>query len=205
MIVATDDPLNLTSPAEICNILSQSRKNLIASLSTFLNSCLTGRLKDWFPTFIAACVTILAYVLLGDAIVALPVQHRDRVWYDINAIVQELRQQLYPTVQDLLSALGKGSKLLNMRCWEFVDTPDEEPSTSTQGSKGATTRERNPEGMRMMDDDIPTFDGLRELQLWYETYGPMMGGGVWFSNPPYTVDILPIAAMERLFDFSPRA
>ena len=147
---------------------------------------------------------IMAYVVLADAVISLPPQYRDKVWYNIQAVVMELRQHLYPTAQDLLSALGKGSKLLNMKCWDFVEVLGEEPSTSRQGTKATPKRERNAEGMRMMDEDISTFDGLRELQLWHEKYGPLMKGDVWFTNLPYTVDVLPIASMERMFDFSPR-
>ena len=195
----------MTSPAEISNLLTQNRKLLIAALSAFLNSCLTGRLRDWFPTFMAACMLIIAYVVLADAIIAIPSQFRDKVWYNIQAVIIELRQQLYPTAQDLLSALGKGSKLLNMKCWEFVDIQSDETSTSQPGTQMVPKRERNTEGMRMMDDDTATFDGLRALQLWHEKYGPLMKDDVWFANAPYTVDVLPIASMERMFDFSPRA
>ena len=195
----------MTSPAEISSLLTQNRKLLIAALSTFLNSCLTGRLRDWFPTFVAACMLILAYVVLADAIIAIPPQFRDKVWYNIQAVVIELRQHLYPTAQDLLSALGKGSKLLNMKCWGFVEVQGETPSSAQQGAKAAPKQERNTEGMRMMDEDAGTFDGLRALQLWHEKYGPLMKDDVWFANAPYTVDVLPIASMERMFDFSPRA
>lgn len=199
----TDDPLILTVSAEISNLISQTRKLLIASLGAFLTSCLTGRLRDWLPTFLGTCMIVFGYVTLGDAVIAVPPQYRDKVWYDIQAVVVELRQNLYPTAQDLLSALAKSSKLLNMGCWDLIEVKDNEPSSSRQNSQ-TPRRERNPEGMRMMDDDVAAFDGLRELQLWHEKYGPLMKDDVWFANAPYTVDILPIAVLERMFDFSPR-
>ena len=204
LLVSTDDPLLLTSSTEIGNLLTQNRKLLITALSTFLNSCLTGRLKDWLPTFLASCIITLTYVVLSDAVIAVPPQFREKVWYNIQATVVDLRQHLYPTAQDLLSALAKGSKLLQMECWKVVEVPEEEASTSRQGKRKAVKEERNKEGMRMMDEDEATFDGLRALQLWFEKYSPLMRGDVWFGHAPYTVDVLPIAVLERMFDFSPR-
>ena len=206
LLVATDDPLILESSAEISNLLTQNRKLLLAALSSFLNSCLTGRLKDWFPTFLAACITTIAYVVLSDTIIAVPPHFRDKVWYNIQNTIIELRQNLYPTAQDLLSALAKGSKLLQMACWKEVEVPAEEdrPSTSDQGARRESRNERNREGMRMMDEDESVFDGMRQLQEWYAKFSPLMRGDTWFAYAPYTVDLLPIAILERMFDFSPR-
>ena len=201
VFIITDDPLTIGSGSDLTSLLTQARKVLITALNSFLNSCLTGRLKDWLPTFLTAAILTFQYTLLGDTVAAVPHQFRDKVWYNIRGIIIELREQLYPMAQDLLSALGKGSRLLHMRCWEMVEVDDASPGSSQEARK---SWERNREGMRMMDDDTAAFDGLRALQLWYERFGPMMKGDVWYNNAPFTVDILPITSLERMFDFSPR-
>jgi hypothetical protein len=191
--------MTLRTGSDLVNLFTQNRKALLTTLSNFLHSCLTGRLKDWLPTFVSSLVIVFSYILLTDAADAVPPPFRDKVWQSIKGIILELRGRLYPMAQDLLSALSKGSKLLNMQCWNMVDI-----TTDAERAAGERRLERNREGMRMMDEDVATFDGLRALQEWHETFGPLMRGDLWYANAPGSVDILIIASWERMFDFSPR-
>lgn len=179
------------------NIFTHNRKTLLTTLSSFLNSCLTGRMKDWLPTFLSANFIVFTFVMLSDAAVMVPQEFRDKLWPSISSIIMDFRGILYPMAQDLLSALGKGSKLLHMQCWSMVETASEDPSKES-------TWERNREGMKILDGDVAIFDGLRALQSWLERFGPLMRGDVWYSTVPYTMDLLPICSWERMFDFSPR-
>ena len=197
-VATAEDPKILRSKYDVVNIFTQNRKALLTTLSSFLNSCLTGKMRDWLPTFLSANFIVFTFVMLSDAAFMVPSQYREKLWSSIQAIIMDFRGILYPMAQDLLSALGKGSKLLHMQCWNMVPVED-----SMEGQP-ATGLERNREGMRILDGDTASFDGLRALQLWLERFGPLMRGDAWFSNAPHAAGVLPICSWERMFDFSPR-
>ena len=190
--VETSNPLSF---AALADTLTKTRKSLQATLNSFLTSCLTGRIKDWLPSFIATCMTIFSYIVLTDALYAIPANVRSLVWYDANGIIMDLRQQLYPMAQDLLSALGRGSKPLKQSCWEMEEVVNE---------RGERRMERTVEGMKLVDEDQATYDGLRALQGWHRRYEAFVKDERWLASPPYTVDLLPITALSKIFDFSPR-
>lgn len=155
-------------------------------------------MRDWLPTFLSANFIVFTFVMLSDAAIMVPSQYRDKLWSSIQGIIMDFRGILYPMAQDLLSALGKGSKLLHMQCWNMV------PASVEDSMEQGNGLERNREGMKILDGDTASFDGLRALQLWLESFGPLMRGDAWYSNAPHTVEVLPICSWERMFDFSPR-
>ena len=70
--------------------------------------------------------------------------------------------------------------------------------------RGERKIERTVEGMKLVDEDQAIYDGLRELQGWHRRYEALLRDERWLANPPFTVDLLPITALSKIFDFSPR-
>ena len=190
--VATPNPLPFTA---LIDTISRTRTSLQQTLNFFLISCLSDPIKEWLPAFISACTMIFAYIVLTDALYAIPASIRNLIWFDISAIIMELRQHLYPMAQDLLSALAKASKPLKQTCWEIEEVVNE---------RGERRMERTVEGMKLVDQDKVTYDSLRALQDWYRRYEAFVKDERWLASAPFTVDLLPITALSKIFDFSPR-
>ena len=186
LLIATASSDNLTPAIDLTEIFSEARTALTLAAGCFLRNCLTGRLKQWFTTFVASNINVFAYVLIGDAINALPEKCKATIWPNPSKTLLALRKSLYPTARDLLNALSKGSQPLNMSCWEMVQNDD-------------GTLVRNAEGMRLVDDCEATFDSMRELQLWKEKFSHLLHGDVWMLSQPFAGDLLLISSVSRLF------
>ena len=187
LFVATGDSNTFQSSTNLATVFLEARKVLVAAAAQFLKNCLTGRIKQWFPTFMASNMNVFAYIMVGDAIASIPTQHRNKIWPDVRKTLMDLRAVLYPTARDLMNALSKGSQPLNMSCWELV---------KSETSHGWI---RNAEGMRLVDDCEATFDAMRDLQLWRERFLHFLYRDDWMSTKPLEVDLLLISSVSRLF------
>ncbi|CAF9919107.1 MAG: hypothetical protein GOMPHAMPRED_001680 [Gomphillus americanus] len=187
LFVATGDSDTFQSSTNLATVFLEARKVLVAAAAQFLKNCLTGRIKQWFPTFMASNMNVFAYIMVGDAIASIPPQYRTKIWPDVRKTLMDLRSVLYPTARDLMNALSKGSQPLNMSCWEM---------TKSETNPGWI---RNAEGMRLVDDCEATFDAMRDLQLWREQFLPFLYGDNWMSTKPLEVDLLLISSVSRLF------
>lgn len=163
---------------------------------------------------------MFAYIVLSDGMVAVPEPTRGRVWHDVGMLITELRARLYPIAKDLVGALGKGTGVLRLECWGMeVEGSAGASASGGAGAKGKGKGRavgetvgaggsglqggmvRNAEGMRLMEGDVHAFDGLARLKEWMHEHEALMRDHVWLKNAPYTVDVLPVKGLAKMFDF----
>jgi hypothetical protein len=204
---------------------------LRSSLNTAWKACLTaaiqGRRNNWLPAFLAICIYVPSQTILLDATLAVPQAARAAVWRDIRDLFKDIRQKHYAMAIDLLRIVARGAWPLGLNCWGMVDSttlkrtdgkatdskaPSETRKDSHQTGNGDDAASdtkpelvRDPEGLRLVDGDVPSFDGFCALKAWgeryqdvFQTYGQMLYGRAPFED---TVAVAPpITALFRVFD-----
>jgi hypothetical protein len=117
-------------------------------------------------------------------------------------LIEDLRNRLYPMGLDLLSALAKGIKPWKLRCWGMVPCSDPVTNLPIPGRY-----ERDPDGLRLLGDDVGAFDGFAAIQAWLARHTEAMHYGVSFlTTPPFSernAKMQPIAALAWIFEVAP--
>lgn len=191
-LVSTSVPENFDPSINIEKRFLDVRKAIMQTMDRYVLVCLTARLKAWPPVLLACSMWVIGYIYLADTVAALPWLIQSQGWKDVKNIVIDLRKGLYTIARDLLSALAKGVKMLDMECWVYED----DPKTGEQGTR------RNGQGMRLMDEDNSAFDAMAELVEWRNKFLNLLNGDIWLSTNPFEVDLLPIMSLATLFNVS---
>lgn len=199
-VIRTETP---TPPSETVATVTRLRNALFRSWRLFLNVCLGGRRTDWLRAFLSGCLYICMILLLVDGVVAVPESLREMVWPDAHGLADDMRFRLYGMLIDVLNILAKGAKPLTLDCWhrsESITT-----TTSPSGSTITETKvERDPAGMKMVDNNEAAFDGFCALREWTAKYGTLLRGGSVMKGgagkPFAKARVQPISALAKVMD-----
>lgn len=168
-------------------------------MDSFLQTCLTGRLSAWIPSFLGCSLGVLGSVFLADIIAALPRNASAMAWSSIQHHVVDLRLHLYGMARELLSALAKGADFFDMKCWDYCAGVDSPGSYHSDVSPILPSIIRNSEGMRIVDEDHVAYDCMAHLARWRENYWNFLQGDLWMTTTPLDTDLLIVMSLARMF------
>lgn len=181
-------------PPDLHAAITTAQRAFASVSKTFLTSALSGRRRDWLPSFLSMSLAMCAITVLMDTAIAVPAHAQLMLWRSVHDVSRDLRTRLFPVTTDLLRASSNGTKPFALGCWsvnELVSPAD-----------GSIELVRSPEGMRMLGGDKAAFDGMRSLQEWIRRNIRLMDAGTRIirSEPFTTPDVPSIAAVLKLFD-----
>ena len=168
-------------------------------MDAFLQTCLTGRLGAWVPSFLGCSLGVLGSVFLADIIAALPRNVSAMAWSSIQHHIVDLRLHLYGMARELLSALAKGADFFDMKCWDYCAQADSPSSYHSDLSSTLPVIIRNSEGMKIVDEDPITYDCMANLARWRENYWNFLQGDLWMTTTPLDTDLLIVMSLARMF------